>query len=154
MQYSNIISYIENIISSILDELGQERLFENPYFSFRGPQYDDAVEIDLSKKDAIRLKIEIFNSGLTIHIGGTNETFEYTTEFIQNNEKLVRKEIQMIFTHKIKEERCGENTTILYFIDKNNIIVRTFKYSGLFDLSYLNKTKCNSAIYNPIFSIN
>lgn len=159
MKFSETINYIVGIFDNVLEELGQSSLLSNKDFIFRGPQYEDYLELKSQKINSLGLSLHISDDGLEIHTDETPETYTYGLDFIENNEGHIKKTIKMLFTSTVRAEHCGKNYIKLFFIDGEGNVLDTFTFmegfislmSFITGVTFCRKANKTEKIYDPIY---
>lgn len=149
MNYNIHIVEKMRLIDTVLKELNQPVIFENPDFNINEISSEFYLNVEHhTPRDTPTLNIILSNFDIQIDIDRVNEAFMWTNKQIKEEEEEIKVTVKMLFTSNIKIEYCGSNYTKLYFYNSKGVCVKILRYiTGL----YL-KFNCKTRDYNSIYT--
>lgn len=137
------------LLNEILAELNESILFENLDFSIGELSAEFYLELKLhnSYKNTIPMEIRISQDGFQIGLDRVSEVYEWSNDFIEKSNNVVKTLIRQLFTSSIEVEYCGTNYTCFNIFDKNGELLFSTPVISGFYLKY----KCQKKTYSPIY---
>jgi len=148
MKFDEKINHLVEAINDVLISLGQPKLVENPDFVFGELSCESWLDARLERQGSVNLRFIVASSEIRIDIDRAEEALHIDPSIYQENLEGLRQLVTMLFTCRIRVERCGKKYTKIDFFDNNNECIDSITHRT--SLFYL-KLNCTTIEYPPIY---
>lgn len=121
LPYEQEVGENRTYIDLILSKLDQKDIFESPHFEINESSTLDCQIIDIQKKDTVFVQIEILKNEINFNIDRVN----FAISIKSRNTDRLYDILRLILFSKVIVRHRGYYQTKLYFLDQNNVILKT-----------------------------